>query len=45
MTEKAWKKTGRAIAGRLGGKLVPVTGKKGAPDVTAPWQTPVERGE
>ncbi len=39
MTEKAWKRCEREIAGIVGGKRIPVTGRgRGdAPDIRHPW--------
>ncbi len=39
MSERLWKKTERAIAHRLGGRRVPVTGRArgDVPDISHPW--------
>jgi len=39
MSERAWKRTEREIAGILGGKRVPVSGRArgDAPDIRHPW--------
>ena len=37
MPDRAWKKTERAIARRLGGERLPVNGRGNQPDVRTPW--------
>lgn len=39
MADKLWKQTERAVASRLGGRRVPITGRQrgDAPDVAHPW--------
>lgn len=37
MGEATWKRTERAVAGRLGGRRVPVSGRGGGPDVEHSW--------
>lgn len=34
---KTWKRTERAIAKRMGGRRVPVSGRAGQPDIAHPW--------
>ena len=42
MTDKAWKRTERAIAAAIGGRRVPITGRQrgDAPDIQHPWLSP-----
>jgi hypothetical protein len=42
MSDKAWKRTERAVAAAIGGRRVPVTGRQrgDAPDVDHPWISP-----